>query len=154
MTMKKETGTKEEKPEEPEQGSLLVKNRQKKGLAIFHHKSHNNGMKVVEKDKIVSGMLRDERSRSEEMLAGLRKSLADLPKGVLSERKKRYKKKAYSYFSLKYREGEKVVNQHVRMEQVPALRKQLDQRKKIEKEMKFCRKRIAYLSKILKVAKR
>ena len=125
----------------------------KKGLAIFHHKRHNNGMKVVEKDKIVSGMLRDELGRSEEMLAGLQKSLADLPKGVLSERKKRYKEKAYSYFSLKYREGEKVVNRHVRVEQVPALRKKLDQRKKIEKEMKSYQKRIAYLSKILKVAK-
>ena len=56
--------------------------------------------------------------------------------------KKRYKEKAYSYFSLKYREGEKVVNQHVRVEQVPALRKQLDQRKKIEKEMKSYQKRI------------
>ncbi|MDH4164401.1 MAG: hypothetical protein OEW15_17195 [Nitrospirota bacterium] len=107
-------------------------------------------MKVVEKDKIVSGMLRDELSRSEEMLVGLRKSLADLPRGALSERKKRYKEKAYSYFSLKYRDGEKVVNQHVSAEQVPALRKQLDQRKKIEKEMKSYQKRIAYLSKILK----
>jgi hypothetical protein len=107
-------------------------------------------MKVVEKDRIVSGMLRDELSRSEEMLAGLRKSLAGLPKGVLSERKKKYKEKAYSYFSLKFREGERVVNQHVRAEQVPALRKKLDQRKKIEKEMKAYQKRIAYLSKILK----
>jgi hypothetical protein len=114
---------------------------------------HNIGMKVVEKDRIVSGMLRDELGRSEEMLAGLQKSLADLPKGVLSERKKRYKEKAYSYFSLKYREGEKVVNQHVRVEQVPALRKQLDQRKKIEKEMKSYQKRIAYLAKILKSGK-
>lgn len=107
-------------------------------------------MKVVEKDKIVSGMLRDELGRSEEMLAGLRKSLEDLPKGRLSERKKRYKEKAYSYYSLKYREGEKVVNRHVPADQVQALRKKLDQRKKIEKEMKSYQKRVAYLSKILK----
>ena len=29
-------------------------------LAIFHHKSDNNRMKVVEKDKVIIGMLRDE----------------------------------------------------------------------------------------------
>ncbi len=107
-------------------------------------------MRVVERDKIVSGMLRDELTRSEEMLAGLQNSLSGLPKGVLSERKKRYKEKAYSYFSLKYREGEKVVNQHIPAGEVPALRKKLDQRKKIEKEMKSYQKRIAYLLKILK----
>lgn len=67
-------------------------------------------MKVVEKDKVISGMLQDELKRCREMLAGLQKSVAALPKGVLGERRKRYKQKAYSYYSLKYRDGKQVVN--------------------------------------------
>ena len=107
-------------------------------------------MKVVEKDKIISGMLRDELKRCEEMLAGLQQSMAALPKGVLSERKKRYKQKAYSYYSLKYRVGKQVVNKHIPNAEVPALAKKLDQRKKFEKEARAYEKKIAYLSKILK----
>lgn len=108
------------------------------------------GMKVVEKDRVISGMLQDELARCEEMIEGLQNSLAELPKGVLSERKKRYKEKSYSYYSLKYREGEKVVNQHIPNDQAPALKKKLDQRKKLEKEMISYKKKIAYLSKMLK----
>ena len=48
-------------------------------------------MKVVEKDKVISGMLHDELKRCQEMLDGLRKSVSKLPKGVISKRKKRYK---------------------------------------------------------------
>lgn len=119
-------------------------------LALFHHKTHNSRMKVVEKDPVISGMLRDELARCEEMLEGLQNSLAALPKGVLSERKKRYKKKSYSYFSLKYRKGEKVFNQHIPHDQVPALKKKLEQRKKLEKEVKSYQKKSAYLTKMLK----
>ncbi len=110
-------------------------------------------MKVVEKDKVVSGMLRDELKRCQEMLAGLQKSAAALPKGVLSERKKRYKQKAYSYFSLKYRDGKQVVNKHIPNADAPALAKKLDQRKQLEKEALAYEKRIVYLSKILKTGK-
>jgi hypothetical protein len=42
---------------------------------------------VVKKDKVISGMLRDELKRCQEMLAGLQKSVATLSKGVLNERK-------------------------------------------------------------------
>ena len=110
-------------------------------------------MNVVEKDRVISGMLRDELKRCREMLAGLQKSAAGLPKGVLNERKKRYKEKAYSYYSLKYRDGEKVVNKHIPGDQAPALLKKLEQRKKIDKEAGAYKKKIDYLSKILKAGK-
>jgi hypothetical protein len=110
-------------------------------------------MKVVEKDKVISGMLRDELKRCEVMLAGLQKSVAGLPKGSLSERRKRYKKKVYSYYSLKFRNGQKVVNKHIPNDEAPALIKKLEQRRKFEKEMRAFRKRINYLSKILKTGK-
>ncbi|MFA5072302.1 MAG: hypothetical protein WC539_00145 [Nitrospirota bacterium] len=110
-------------------------------------------MKVVEKDKVISGMLRDELKRCEEMLAGLQKHVAVLPKGVLSERKKRYKKKSYFYYTLKYRSGLKVINKHISNDEVPSLIKKLEQRRKYEKEMLAYGKRINYLSKILKSGK-
>lgn len=110
-------------------------------------------MKVVEKDRVISGMLQDEFKRCEEMLAGLQRSIAGLPKGALSERKKRYKKKVYSYFSLKYRSGAKVINKHIPNDEAPALVKKIEQRRKYEKEMRAYRKRINYLSKILKTGK-
>ena len=110
-------------------------------------------MRVVEKDKVISGMLQDELKRCEEMIAGLQKSVAGFPKGALSERRKRYKKKVYSYYSLKFRNGEKVVNKHIPNDEAPALIKKLEQRRKFEKEMRAYRKRIDYLSKILKAGK-
>jgi len=110
-------------------------------------------MKVVEKDKVISGMLRDELKRCQEMLAGLQKSVAALPKGVLNERKKHYKQKAYSYYSLKYRDGKQVVNKHIPNADAPELAKKLEQRKKFEKEVRAYKKKIDYLSKILKTGK-
>jgi hypothetical protein len=84
--------------------------------------------KVVEKDKVVSGLLQDELARCREMFAGLQKSMARLPKGVLSRRKIRYKTKSYLCYSLKYREGRKVVNRHIRDADALALARQLKQR--------------------------
>lgn len=110
-------------------------------------------MKVVEKDKVISGMLKDELKRCRDMLAELQKSIAALPKGALNERKKRYKEKVYSYYSLKYRYGEKVVNKHIPSEEAPALLKKLEQRRKFEKEARTYKKKIEYLSKILKAGK-
>ncbi len=98
-------------------------------------------------------MLRDEFKRYQDMLAGLQNSLEGLPKGVLSERKKRYKDKAYSYHSLKYRDGNKVVNKHIPNHEAPALLKKLEQRKKLEREAQAYQKKIEYLSKILKPGK-
>ena len=111
-------------------------------------------MKVVEKDKVISGMLRDELKRCQEMLDSLEKSVSELPRGVINERKKRYKNKVYSYPYLKYREGDKVVNKHISREEVQEISKKLMMRKKYEKEIQSYRKKIAYLDKIVGDRKR
>ena len=125
-----------------------------KALAIFHHKKHNNDMKVVEKDKVISGMLRDELERCHEMLDSLERSVSALPKGAISERKKHYKNKVYSYYYLKYREGEKVISKHVPNREVQEILKKLALRKKTEREMRSYEKKIAYLDKILRAGKK
>lgn len=106
-------------------------------------------MKVVEKDKVIGGMLQDELRRCQEMLDNLEKAASVLPKGVLNERKKRYKSKIYSYYYLKYRDGNKVINKHISNESVPEVRNLLAERKKIELEMRGYKRRIDYLGKIL-----
>lgn len=116
---------------------------------IFHHKGDNNGMNVVEKDVVVSGMLGDELSRCEEALASILESFSRLPKGSLSSRKKIYKDKEYKYHYLKYRQGDRVVCQHVAENDLEELRNKLSQRKKYEMEAQVYKKRIAYLKRIL-----
>jgi len=111
-------------------------------------------MKVVEKDKVVGGMLRDELRRCQEMLDGLREAVSGLPKGVISERKKHYKDKSYSYYYLKYRDGEKVISKHLPSREVKEVSEKLAIRKKHEKEMQAYEKRIAYLNKILRASER
>jgi hypothetical protein len=111
------------------------------------------GMKVAEKDKVISGMLMDELRRCEEMLDSLRKAESKLPKGVLSSRKRQYKKKAYSYYYLKYRDGAKVVNKHIANEKVQEIAEKLEQRKKYLKEIKAYEKKIAYLKRVLKTGR-
>jgi hypothetical protein len=113
----------------------------------------NNNMKVVEKDKVISGMLQDELKRCQEMLNSLKKSVSELPKGVINERKKRYKDKVYSYFYLKYREGKKVINEHIPNSQVQELLKKLELRKKYEKEIQSYKSKIVYLNKIMRAGK-
>jgi len=103
----------------------------------------------VEKDRVISGMLRDELKRCQEMLGNLEKSVSELPRGVINERKKRYKDKVYFYYYLKYREGHKVINKHVANNEVQEISKKLVMRKKYEKEIRSYRKKIAYLNKIV-----
>jgi len=110
-------------------------------------------MKVVEKDKVISGMLRDELKRCQEMLVGLEKSVSELPKGVINERKKRYKDKVYSYYYLKYREREKVFNKHIVKKELQDILKKLELRKKYEKELQSYKRKIAYLNKIMSTGK-
>ena len=111
-------------------------------------------MKVVEKDKIISGMLSDELMRCEEMLKSLEKSLSEFPKGVINRREKRYKNKMYSYYYLKYRVGKKVVSRHISNKDVQGILKKLELRKKYEKEIRSYKKKIAYLNKILSAGKK
>jgi len=110
-------------------------------------------MKVVENDKVISGMLQDELKRCQEMLNSLKRSVSELPKGVINERKKRYKDKVYSYFYLKYREGKKVINEHIPNNQVQEILKKLELRKKYEKEIQSYKSKIVYLSKIMRAGK-
>jgi hypothetical protein len=111
-------------------------------------------MKVVEKDKVVGGMLQDELKRCHEVLNGLRKDISSLPKGAISERKKRYKNKVYSYYYLKYRDGEKVISKHIPNSEIQEVKEKLSVRKRYEKEIKSYEKRIAYLNKILRAGDR
>lgn len=111
-------------------------------------------MKVVEKDKVIGGMLQDELKRCQEMLDGLEKSVSGLSKGAISERKKRYKNKVYSYYYLKYRDGEKVISKHIPNREVKEVAEKLAMRKKYEKEIESYEKRIAYLNKILRAGER
>jgi len=110
-------------------------------------------MKVVEKDKVISGMLQDELQRCQEMLVSLEKSVAELPKGVINQRKKLYKNKVYSYYYLKYREGEKVFNKHIVKKDLQDILKKLELRKKYEKEMQSYKRKITYLNKIMSAGK-
>lgn len=111
-------------------------------------------MKVVENDKVISGMLGDELNRCQEMFDNLERSVAGLPKGSLNERKKKYKGRVYSYFYLKYREGEKVISKHISNKEVQEILKKLELRKKYEKEMQSYKKKISYLNKITKTGKK
>ena len=106
-------------------------------------------MKVVEKDKLVDGMLREELERCRGMVSSLEQEISRLPKGSLHVRKKQYKKRRYQYYYLKYREGGKSVSHHVPAPQLDALKKELDKRRDIGKEIKAYRDRIKYLEKIL-----
>jgi len=110
-------------------------------------------MKVVEKDKVINGMLQDELKRCQEMIDGLEKAVSNFPKGVINERRKRYKDKVYSYYYLKYREGEKIVNKHIVKKGLQDILNKLELRKKYEKEIQSYKRKIAYLNKIMKAGK-
>src|SRR3972149_12195855 len=132
-----------------ERGCGMMWEFAEKSLVYFHHKRDNENMKVVEKDKVISGMLRDELKRCQEMLDSLAKSVSKLPKGVMNERKKRYKDRVYSYYYLKYREGGKVINKHIPNKEVQEISKKLVIRNKYEKEIQSYKNKIAYLNKIV-----
>ena len=110
-------------------------------------------MKVVEKDKVISGMLHDELKRCQEMLDSLDKAVSDLPKGVINERRKRYKDNVYSYYYLKYREGEKVFNKHIVKKELQDILKKLELRRRYEKEIQSYKRKIAYLNKIMSTSR-
>jgi hypothetical protein len=107
-------------------------------------------MSVVEKDVVVSGMLRDELTRCEEALSAINDAVSGLPKGSLSVRKKRYKNREYKYSYLKLREGDRVLSRHVTESAVEELRNQLALRKKYIAEAKAYGKRISYLKRLLR----
>jgi hypothetical protein len=106
-------------------------------------------MKVVEKDKLVNGMLREELERCRDMVSSLEQEISHLPRGSLHVRKKQYKKKKYRYYYLKYREGGKSVSRHIPDRQLEILKNELEKRSDYQKEIKAYKARIEYLGKIL-----
>jgi hypothetical protein len=106
-------------------------------------------MKVVEKDRIVSGMLNDEYNRCLEMVAELERAASMLPKGSLQQRKKHYKGSEYYYYFLKYREGGQSISKHVAEKDVEAVKEGVALRKKYEQQIKGFKSRMAYLNQIL-----
>jgi len=106
-------------------------------------------MKVVENDRLISDMLREELVRCRNMSASIEQVLSNLPKGSLHLRSKDYQGKSYSYHYVKFRERGKSVSRHIPSVQVEEVRKQLQTRKSYEQELKTYRARIRYLEKIL-----
>ncbi|MFU8857317.1 MAG: hypothetical protein ACNA8S_09980 [Deferrisomatales bacterium] len=85
------------------------------------------------------------------MAAELERVAAQLPRGSLGLRKKRQGALEYTYHCLKYREGGKVVSRHVATDDVDALARRLEERRRYEQEIRQLRKRISYLEKLLGV---
>ena len=123
----------------------------KKTLYIFPLHSYYYDMKVAEKDNAVSGILEEEYRRSHDVLEALSKKFARYPKGSLNVRKKAYKGKEYAYHYLVARQQGRVVNRHIPKPELPALKRQLEERDKCQKEIQAYRKRIAYLEKLLQL---
>jgi hypothetical protein len=109
---------------------------------------HHLGMKVVEKDRHVHGMLSEEMKRCRDMIIPLERELLNLPKGSLHIRKKHYKGKKYSYHYLKYRQGKKSISKHVPQKKLETLIQKLKARKGYEKELRSYALRMKYLEKI------
>ena len=108
-------------------------------------------MKVAEKDKAVRGLLEEEYRRCRDVLAALSKKAERYPKGSLNVRKKRYKRREYSYHYLVAREEGRVVNRHIPEAELPEFQRQLAERDKCRKEIQAYKKRIAYLGKLLRL---
>ncbi len=108
-------------------------------------------MKVVEKDKVVSGILKDELDRCKAALRSLDEAMSGLRKGSIHVRKKKHNGKIYRYSYLKYRDNKgKSVSAHVSNKDLENLSSELRKRAEIQREADGYKKRIAYLEKILK----
>jgi hypothetical protein len=109
----------------------------------------NNDMNVAETDVVVAGILDDELSRCKEALGALNKALSGLSKGSLQMRIKRHGESEYRYHYLVFRDGHRVVNQHVPEDSVKELQDKLALRRKYVLEAKVYTRRISYLQRIL-----
>ncbi len=98
---------------------------------------------------VVAGMLNDELARCREAIDALNSSLSGLPRGSLQSRIKRYGEKEYRYHYLKFRDGARVVNQHVPRDAVQELQDKLELRKRYVSEVLRYKKRISYINRIL-----
>jgi hypothetical protein len=106
-------------------------------------------MSVVQKDKIVHGMLQDELERCEGLSASLGEAISQLPKGSLHIRKVPSGEKDLLYHYLKFRDGDKSVYKHVPKRQLKELSGRVEERRKLEGELRQIKARIKYLRKLL-----
>ena len=106
-------------------------------------------MSVVQKDKVVHGMLQDELERCEGLSASLEEAISRLPKGSLHVRKVPSGKKHLLYHYLKFRDGDKSVYKHVPKRQLNELSARIEERRKLEGELRQIKTRIKYLRKLL-----
>lgn len=100
-------------------------------------------MKVVENDKLIHGMLREELERCRRIVLSIEKELGRLPKGSLHVRKKQYKNNSYHYHYLKYRVGRKSISKHVPANMVQEIKKKLDERQRYMQELKSNKARMS-----------
>jgi len=110
-------------------------------------------MSVVDKneDKVLRGMLKDELDRCEELAASLRQAIAELPRGSLHRRQRKYKGKISEYHYRKFRDQGNSVYRHVPAAQLAQLEAQIEERRKKEASLKKFAARAKYLKKLLKV---
>jgi hypothetical protein len=120
-------------------------------LGSFHHGMYSIGMKQVEKDRLVQGVLEDELRRSQEMVRLLESEAADLPRGSLHLRRKAYKDRSYEYHYLKYWEEGRSISVHIPRADLDRIKEGLERRKAYQNEIREYRGRIRYLERILKV---
>jgi hypothetical protein len=106
-------------------------------------------MGVVQKDKVVHGMLQDELERCEGLSESLKEAISQLPKGSLHIRKVPSGKKHLPYHYLKFRDGGKSVYKHVPKKQLGELSAGIEERRKLEGELRQIKARIKYLRKLL-----
>jgi len=111
-------------------------------------------MSVVQKDPIISGMLEDERERCANAIEALARKASEYPKGSIHFRIVKSQKKQYSYPFLKYREEGRSVFKHIPQEDLEIIQDQIQQRKKIEEEIKKAKERLRYLDCLLAEEKR
>ena len=107
------------------------------------------GMGVVQKDKVVHGMLQDELERCKGLFNSMEAAISELPKGSLHERKVHSGEKYLVYHYLKFRDGARSVYKHVPERLVQELASQIQERRKMEENLRHIRSRIKYLKKLL-----
>ncbi len=110
-------------------------------------------MGVVQKDKVVHGMLQDELERCEGLSSSLEAAISQLPKGSIHKRKILFGKKYRAYHYLKLRDGARSVYKHVPERLVQELASQIQERRKMEGNLRQIRSRIKYLNKLLKTGR-
>ena len=108
-------------------------------------------MFVVEKDKVISGMLEGELIRCEDMLERLNKAVSNMQKGSINKRIKKYKDKKYVYYYLKYRIGIKSYSKHISLNELDSIKEMIEKRKKYMDEIKIYKNRAMYLRRIISI---